>query len=267
MSGAPIPGGALRKAHGLHNDHFGMDPDFIDAWGRHVFRFLAQAYWRIDVSGMSHVPARGRVMLAGVHRGIVPFDAIMIVHLLASRLKRYPRFLVHPGLLEPPLIRDFIVKMGGVLACQENARRVLEEDQILGVFPEGAAAAFSRYSDLYQLRKFRYRFVRIALACQTPIIPFVAVGPGEVLPVLAQVKWQWWRKKTLWPCLPVPASPLPLPTKWRIAFLPPIDIETCYPPDHAADRRSVSSIGQRVRTALREGLDGLLESRKSIFFG
>ena len=81
-------------------DDFGMDKDYINAFGRTLFKLLHDRYWRVEVEGLGHVPERGRAVLVGVHRGFMPWDAVMTLHLLARELGRYPRFLIHPGLIK-----------------------------------------------------------------------------------------------------------------------------------------------------------------------
>ena len=90
-------------ARRLAFDDFGMDTSYIDAWRRRLFTFLHDYYWRIEVKGMEHIPRQGRAVLAGTHRGFMPFDGMMILHLVAQKVGRYVRFLIHPGLTQNPV--------------------------------------------------------------------------------------------------------------------------------------------------------------------
>src|SRR5262249_40211308 len=65
-------------------DPFGMDREYIDAYGRSLFRFLERYYWRIEVDGVRHLAAAGRAVLVGVHRGFMPWDGVMAVHLVVQ---------------------------------------------------------------------------------------------------------------------------------------------------------------------------------------
>jgi 1-acyl-sn-glycerol-3-phosphate acyltransferase/nucleoside-diphosphate-sugar epimerase len=260
------------KIVGRNYDPFGMDKDYIDVFSRTLFTFLERYYWRIEVAGFENVPLDGRAMLVGVHRGFMPWDGVMALHLMARRIGRYPRFLVHPGLLKFPFLFNFIRRLGGVIACRENADYLLERDEILGMFPEGVRGAFSLYRDAYRLGKFgRDEFVKMALRNRAPIVPFVTVGSAEVFPILKKFEWRWWKRLTDWPCLPItptfPLLPLPLPSKWHTQFLKAIHIEDRYPPDAAGDPRIVRAISQEVRERLQESMDGMLARRRSIFHG
>src|SRR5947209_24088 len=198
-------------------DDFGMDKDYINAFGRTLFKFLHDRYWRVEVEGLGHVPVEGRAVLVGVHRGFMPWDAVMTLHLLARELGRYPRFLIHPGLIKFPFLFNFHTKLGGVIACQENADRVLSRDRILAIYPEGIRGAFALYRDAYRLGKFgRDEFVKMALRHRAPIVPFITVGSAETFPILGKLDWGWWKRRTEWPFFPLtptwPLAPSPSPS-------------------------------------------------------
>ncbi len=251
-------------------DDFGMDKRTIAALGRTLFRFLHDVYWRVEVRGLEHVPARGRALLAGVHRGHQPWDGVMALHLLVRELGRYPRFLVHPALLKHPFLAPYMIKCGGIPACRENAAWVLRRDELLAIFPEGIRGAFTRYRDAYKLGRFgRDEFVKIALRQRAPIVPFVTVGSAEIFPILGKIKWRWWQRWSEWPCLPITPtmSLLPLPSKWHTRFLAPIHVEERYGPEAAGDRSVVRSISLQVRERMEEAIAEMLRRRKSIFYG
>lgn len=253
-------------------DDFGMDKGYIDAFGRTLFKFLHDRYWRVEVAGLEHVPARGRAVLVGVHRGFMPWDAVMTLHLLARELGRYPRFLIHPGLVRFPFLFNFHTKLGGVIACQENADRVLERGDILAIYPEGIRGAFALYRDAYRLGKFgRDEFVKVALRHRAPIVPFVTVGSAETFPIIGKLNWGWWKRQTEWPFFPItptwPLVPVPLPSKWHTLYLPPLNVEDRYPPEAADDPETVRAVSREVRARMEEALADIHRRRKSIFFG
>jgi 1-acyl-sn-glycerol-3-phosphate acyltransferase/nucleoside-diphosphate-sugar epimerase len=258
-------------ARRLAFDDFGMDPSYIDAWRRWLFTFLHDYYWRIEVQGMTHIPRQGRAILTGTHRGFMPFDGLMILHLIAQKVGRYVRFLIHPGLTKTPFPFNWW-KLGGVNACQENADYVLQHDELLGYFPEGVQGAFRYYRDAYRLGKFgRDEYVKAALRNRAPIVPFVTVGSAEIFPIIAKLHWPWWQRISMWPCIPIappfPLLPLPLPSKWHTQFLEPLHIERHYAPEAANDAATVRAISQEVRTRMQDAIDDMHKRRKSIFFG
>ncbi|OLE53193.1 MAG: hypothetical protein AUG51_14465 [Acidobacteria bacterium 13_1_20CM_3_53_8] len=256
----------------LEFDDYGMDRQYIAAFGRTLFKFLHDRYWRVEVKGLNHVPREGRAVLVGVHRGFMPWDAVMTLYLIARNLGRYPRFLIHPGLIKFPFLFNFHTKLGGIIACQENADYVLERDEMLAIYPEGIRGAFSLYRDAYRLGKFgRDEYVKMALRNRAPIIPFVTIGSAETFPIIGKLNWNWWKRHTEWPFFPLtltwPLVPVPLPSKWHTQFLPPIHIEHRYPPEAADDAATVRVISREIRGRLEETIAEMRSRRKSIFFG
>jgi len=261
-----------RKIATTAYDDFGMDKGFIAACGRRLFNFLERYYWRIEVDGLGNVPRLGRGVLAGVHRGFMPWDGVMALHLMARRIQRYPRFLVHPGLVKFPFLFNFFQRLGGVHACRQNADYLLERGEMVGIFPEGVNGAFSLYRDAYRLGKFgRDEFVKTAVRNRAPIVPFVTVGSAEVFPILKKIEWKWWKRRMEWPCFPItptfPLLPLPLPSKWHTQFLPAIHVEERYAPEAARDAAIVRAISREVREQLQEAMNAMLARRRSIFHG
>jgi 1-acyl-sn-glycerol-3-phosphate acyltransferase/nucleoside-diphosphate-sugar epimerase len=257
----------------LEFDDYGMDKRYIELYGRRMFRFLHDYYWRVEVKDLHHLPRAGRVVLVGVHRGFMPWDAVMALHLIVRDVGRYVRFLIHPGLIKFPCLFNFHTKLGGMIACQENAEYVLKRDEIVGIFPEGIKGAFLLYRDAYKLTRFgRDEFVKIALRHRAPIVPFVTVGSAEIFPIFKKVNWAWWKRNTEWPTFPItPTFPLlpalPLPSKWHTQFLEPLHVEDRYPPEAADDPEVVSAISQEVRSRMETAIGEMLRRRRSIFFG
>ena len=253
-------------------DPFGLDEGYIDAYGRTLFRFLHDRYWRIEHRGLEHVPREGRAVLTGVHRGFMPWDGVMALHLLRRETGRIPRFLIHPCLIKHPFLANYMTKLGGIVACQENADWVLGQEGLLGMFPEGIGGAFTMYRDAYKLGRFgRDEYVKMALRNRAPIVPFVTVGSAEIYPILGRVNSKLVRRVFEWPYLPItptfPLPGLPLPSKWHTRFLEPIPVHEQHPPEAADDPRIVRRISAEVRARMEAAIREMLERRKSIFFG
>ena len=253
-------------------DDFGMDKNYIRFYGKTLFRFLSEYYWRIEDKGLEHVPQTGRGVLVGMHRGFMPWDGVMALHLLVKKTGRYPRFLTHPALLKFPFLANFMTKLGGVVASQQSADRVLQSDELLGIFPEGIHGAFTAYREAYRLQEFgRNAFVKIALRNRAPIVPFVTVGSAEIFPILGKIKSRFWTRYTEWPYVPItptfPLLPVPLPSKWHTRFLPAIHVEREHPPEAARNSAIVKAISLEVRGRMQQAVDEMLSRRRSIFFG
>ncbi len=264
-------GGSVHPAADEVFDDFGMDRSRIDALGRSLFRFLHDHYWRVETRGLEQIPSQGAAVLVGLHRGFMPFDGIMMLHAAARWRRRYPRFLVHAGLLKAPFSSSLIMTLGGIPACRENAERILSDGGLLGVFPEGVRGAFAPYRQAYRLQRFDLEFVRLALEFQVPLIPFVTVGSAETFPILARLRAGWLRRRLEWPCLPLtptfPLLPLPLPSKWHTWVLPRIEVRGRYPAEAARDQQAVRELGAEVRRKMEQAVAWILQRRPSWFHG
>jgi 1-acyl-sn-glycerol-3-phosphate acyltransferase len=253
-------------------DAYGMDTGYIAAYSRTLFRFLHDSYWRIEHQGTENVPRQGPAVLTGVHRGFMPWDGVMALHLLRRETGRIPRFLIHPCLVKFPFLANYMTKLGGLPACQENADWVLGRGEILGMFPEGIHGAFTMYRDAYRLGRFgRDEYVKMALRNRAPIVPFVTVGSAETYPILARVDSRLVRRVAEWPFLPItptfPFPGLPLPSKWHTRFLEPVPVHEMHPPEAADDPEIVRAVSGEVRARMEAAIRDMLARRKSVFFG
>lgn len=273
MDGRPDDRRSVPQGQGqpLRFDDYGMDRAYIERCRRLAFRYLYRYYWRVEVKGADYIPRQGRGVLTGVHRGFMPFDGVIMLHLIITETGRVPRFLIHPALVRHPFPFNF-TKLGGLHACGQNGDYVLEQDELLGFYPEGIQGAFTMYRRAYRLGKFGgNQYVKIALRNRAPIIPFVTVGNAEIFPILGRINWSWWQQATLWPFFPIappfPLLPVPLPSRWHIQFLEPVHVEQQYPPEAAHDPDIVQRINRDIKARMQTAIDEMLRQRKHIFFG
>src|SRR5678816_4916589 len=75
-------------------------------------------------------------------------------------------------------------RCGQVTGLPEHAERLLSEERLLMVFPEGARGTAKLYKDRYSLVDFGTGFMRLALKTKTPIVPFGFLGGGEAVPTV-----------------------------------------------------------------------------------
>jgi 1-acyl-sn-glycerol-3-phosphate acyltransferase len=263
----------LRRLEGDHeDDEWGFDEDFADLV-EPFFGFLYDRWWRVKVEGVHRVPAHGRALLVSNHAGILPWDATMIsVALLREHpLPRHPRFLVLNWAFDLPWISAFMRKVGGVVASPYNALRLLEQDQLVAVFPEGVKGTGKPFAERYRLQRFgRGGFVEIALRAGAPIVPVAVVGSEEIYPKLGEVPAL--ARALGAPFFPVtptfpwlgPLGVVPLPSKWRIEFCEPI-ATAHHGPDAASDRGLVLELTDQVRETVQQAVYANLVRRGSSF--
>ena len=265
---------ALRRLEGDYpEDEWGFDEDFADLV-EPFFGFLYERWWRVQTEGVEHVPSHGRALLVANHAGILPWDATMISMALLREhpLPRHPRFLVLDWAFDLPWVSSALRKVGGVVAVPQNAHRLLEQERLVAVFPEGVKGTGKPYAERYRLQRFgRGGFVEIALRSGAPIVPVAVVGSEEIYPKLGDVPAL--ARLIGAPFFPVtptfpwlgPLGLVPLPSRWRIAFLEPIDTSGLGP-EAAGDRALVLELSERVRATIQEALhDGLLKRGSNLF--
>lgn len=269
--------GALRvespRSEDLASDCFGFDLEFTERVKK-VALWVYRNYWRVEAEGVINVPARGRALLVANHAGIIPYDGAMIrTAILAEHPHpRHARMLVVDWAFALPFTNMLLLKTGNVLAHPDNARALLERDELVGVFPEGVKGASKPYRSRYRIRRFgRGGFVQVALRTGAPIIPVAVVGSEEIHPVLTDV--QPLARLLGLPTVPItPTFPwlglaglIPLPSKWLIAFGKPIDVSQ-HGPEAADDARLVLELSEHVRQWIQSTVYQLLPRRQTVFF-
>ncbi|MBI3890362.1 MAG: acyltransferase family protein [Candidatus Wallbacteria bacterium] len=256
------------------NDEFGLDRAFFDAYLEPLLDFLFTKWFRVEVSGLENVPDTGRALIVANHSGAIPFDAPMILQALRKHhpAHRHVRYLVLKWLCSTPFAAELIPKLGFVLACRENARKLLEADHLVGVFPEGDKGTAKLYKDRYRMVRFgRGGFAEIAMETHATLIPTAVVGGEETYPVLAHVP-PLARLLGL-PYFPItPTFPwlgllgaLPLPTKYHIHFARPIHLKPSAV-SKAADYTTVRALSELVRSRIQRELQRLVARRTGVFW-
>jgi 1-acyl-sn-glycerol-3-phosphate acyltransferase len=264
---------ALQRAAGDYaEDAWGFDEEFATAL-RPLLDFLYERWWRVETSGVRNVPSAGRAMLVANHAGILPWDGTMVSLAIQREhpQPRYPRFLVLDWAFTLPFVSVAMRKVGGVVASPYNASRLLDEDELVAVFPEGAKGAGKDFSERYRLQRFgRGGFVEIALRAGAPIIPVAVVGSEEIYPKVGESRLM--ARATGAPYFPItptfpllgPLGAIPLPSKWRIEFGEPIRTDT-FGDGAADDRALVFELSEQIRDDVQRMVYENLVRRGSAF--
>ena len=255
-------------------DEWGLDWEFVDVV-RPFFSVLYKYYWRVETTGLENIPIEGRALLVANHSGQLPWDGMMvgIAVLTEHPAQRLVRTLYAALLPRIPYVSTALVRLGQTLATVENGTRLLEQEELVAVFPEGYKGTGKLYKDRYKLARFgRGGFARMALNTQAPIIPVSVVGSEETYISLA--KFPTLSRATGIPYLPITLrfpwlgllGVVPLPTKWYIDFGTPIPLDN-FGPEAANNMVVVSQLTDQVRNAVQEMLHARLAQRRSVFFG
>jgi 1-acyl-sn-glycerol-3-phosphate acyltransferase len=255
-------------------DEWGFDPEFLETV-KPFFDFMSKTYWRVQTSGMENIPDEGRALLVSNHSGQIPWDATMIGTSVYNEHpnQRLVRSLYANWFPTLPFVSAFLTRVGQALATEENGIRLLENEELVAVFPEGIKGVSKLFKDRYRLERFgRGGFVRMALNTEAPIIPVSVVGAEEtyisltkVDPIARLIGFPFFPISPTFPWLG-PLGLIPLPTKWYIDFGEPIFVDD-YHPGAANNLMLVSQIADQVRNVIQEMIFARLADRKSVFFG
>jgi 1-acyl-sn-glycerol-3-phosphate acyltransferase len=255
-------------------DDFGRDQEFIDRI-RPLSEFLFEKYWRISVEGLENVPSEGPCLLVSNHSGQLPFDAWMIQYAVQELhpAGRLVRFLIEDWFTRLPFLSSSFRKMGQVRGSQDNAARLLQRGEIVGIFPEGVKGLEKSYRNRYHLQRFgRGGSIRLAMKTRAPVLPVAVLGAEETYPVLFtsgfvanMLRMPYFPVTPLFPWLG-PLGLLPLPSKWRIRFGERIPLGE-FSPGAWEDDILVNTLNEDVRQTIQEMLSEMVQQRRSLFFG
>jgi 1-acyl-sn-glycerol-3-phosphate acyltransferase len=253
-------------------DDFGMDQELIEVV-RPFFAFMYRSWWRVTSTGLEHVPGAGRALFVANHAGVLPWDSAMIATAVLEEHSdpRVVRALYPPVAGSLPGAARVLNAFGQAPDTVENATQLLDDDQLVCVFPEGVQGLDKLFWNRYKLGRFR-RSGSVGLAIRTgaPIVPVAVVGSEETYPMLADVRplanllrLPYFPVTPLFPWLG-PLGLVPLPTKWAIAFGEPIPTAD-HGPDAADDAQLVARLCAQVRDQIQSLIDQQLAARKSVF--
>jgi 1-acyl-sn-glycerol-3-phosphate acyltransferase len=245
--------------HGF--DSFGLHPDFC-ALGETMAAPLYDRYFRVESVGHENIPSSGAAVIASNHSGTLPFDGMMIWTdcIRNTNPPRVPRAIADYFVPSLPMISTLFARCGVVGGSRGNARTLLEEGEMLLIFPEGTPGIIKRWQDRYKLQEWRQGHCEMAIRHRAPVIPIAVVGAEEQMPQVARIPL-----KGPLPYLPITATLFPLPVKYHLYWGAPIPLDKEFTAADADDPAIVRQAALRVKAAVQELIDRGLRERKGIF--
>jgi 1-acyl-sn-glycerol-3-phosphate acyltransferase len=245
-------------------DPFGCDPEAVKLIAPFMM-FLKEHWFRCEVHGIDHVPRDGRFLLIGNHSGQLPFDAAMVgtTVLADAPSPRLVRSMVERWSAELPFVSSLFVRTGQIVGDPTVCARLLEAEEAVMVFPEGARGINKLFAQRYQLGSFGHGFMRLAMETRAPIIPVAVIGAEEQAPAVVDIKPL--ARLLGFPAMPLifpQILPLPLPVKYRIWFGEPIEFEGSADEDDEVVAGHVKQVKHTIQRMIAHGLD----QRRSLFF-
>ena len=247
-------------------DAFGLDP----VWTKYALAataYLHRRYFRTEVFGAKTVPP-GRVLLISNHSGQVPIDGALIgaSMFMDAEPPRFIRAMVEKWSQTLPFVSLLFSRVGQVVGVPENAKRLLEQDEVLLVFPEGARGISKTFDKRYQLVDFGLGFMRLAMETKTPIVPVAVIGGEEQYISVGNVEplARLFRMPAfpVMPQLLLPGGALPLPTRYRIHFGEAMHFTGDADDDDSVIEEKVWLVRATIQSMINRGL----RDRKHVFW-
>jgi 1-acyl-sn-glycerol-3-phosphate acyltransferase len=272
---------ALRGVAGLvtsripHADLDERDPDFIRERLPSLW-LLSSLWFRGEVRGLGNVPDSGPVLLVGNHSGgnMTP-DTTVFTLAFSTYFGAERSFyqLAHNLVLTMPGLA-WLRKFGTVAASPDNARKALQSDAALLVYPGGDYEVHRPSWDRHRVDfNGRKGFLRLALELGVPIVPVVSIGGQETALFLSRGEHlarllgldRMFRLKVLPISIALPwglnvgdmLGHIPLPAKITVETLPPIDLHAEFGP--APD---VDEVYDHLLRVMQDALDALAAERR-----
>ncbi len=250
---------------GQHLGEFGVDPFGYAPESLRVMvpilDFLHRVWFRAECFDLNRVP-NGRVLLIANHSGQLPFDGAVIASamLLEHEPPRMPRTMVEKFATALPGFGDLVYRSGSVTGLPDNCRRLLENDECVLVFPEGARGISKPFHERYRMTAFGHGFMRLALETHTPIVPIAVVGAEEqtinIFDFKLLAKILHTPSLAITPLMPFigPLAMLPSPVKYRIYFGEPLTFEGDPNDDEAVIAPKVAVVRNAIQVMMERGL-------------
>jgi len=238
--------------HGL--DPYGISKRDLVHWFSPL-AWLYRDYFHVRAHGIDQVPPRGRAMLVGNHSGGVALDGAMVLAsmLLEMEPPRLAQGMAEKFLNVVPFASQYTSRTGQFTGLPEHAERLLRDERLLMVFPEGARGTAKLYWERNTLVGFGSGFVRLALATGTPIVPFAFIGGGEAIPTVMNL----YRLGRLMGAPYIPVTPwlLPLPRRVPLAihYGEPIKLTGSPTDEDSVIERHVAQVKDRIAKLIEKG--------------
>ena len=192
---------------------------------RTTVRFVLWPYFRVRTTGRGHIPADGPVILAPVHRSNL--DSFLLSPLTRRRL----RALAKISLFNVRPLAWFLASLGSFPVRREGADResmrvardLLDEDNLLLVFPEGTRRDGPQVAELFDGTAW------LAAKAGARVVPVGIAGSGEAMPAGAR---------------------FPKPCRIRLVVHPALE-----PPEPRAPRSALRAWTAALESALQSALD------------
>lgn len=221
------------------------------------------------IEGLENIPPDSGGLIVTNH-GHFGMDLPVLLSLVLDGTGRPVRALGDRLVFAAPFFRDWAHLMGAVEGEPEIATQLLEDDQLVLVYPGGAKEALSNPQEAYRLQWQGSRgFIRTALRAQKPVIPIAGLGNEELYVQVVskdrvrqsgvgRLVSQLFGDKYVFPVY-MGLGPIPFPSDLHYRVGEPIYLP--HGPEAADDEDIVNELHAKVTTATQALIDEGLRAR------
>ncbi|MEQ9499530.1 MAG: lysophospholipid acyltransferase family protein [Deltaproteobacteria bacterium] len=247
-------------------DAWGFNPAEIRPFTK--LAYFLYRYFHPEIRGIENIP-EGRVLLVPNHSGQLPMDGLVVgmACVLEGKPPRLARAMAERWFPTLPFVNVMFSRSGVVVGDPINCRNLLEQENAILVFPEGARGSGKTWDHRYRLVPFGRGFMRLALQTNAPIVPVSVVGAEESIVSVHNAKTLADLLGTpyfpIHPLLPIlgPLAYIPLPTKFYIDFGEPMHFEGPFDDEDEVIDKKVRDVMDRIQSMI----DHRRQERPSIF--
>ena len=222
------------------------------------------------IEGLEHVPRTQGALIVTNH-GHLGLDLPMLLSLVLDGTGRPVRSLGDRLVFAAPFFRELAHRLGAIEGRPDAALELLQDDQLVLVYPGGAKEALGKAQDAYRLQwEKSHGFIRTALRAQKPILPLAGIGNEELYVELVsqervretgvgRLVSKLFGDKYVFP-LYMGLGPIPFPTDLHYIVGAPIYLP--HGPEAADDDAIVGTLHRQVTDATQALIDRGLQERE-----
>jgi len=118
------------------------------------------------------------------NHGFLAYDVYLLILKYYLKNKKIIRGLTDHIVFKVPVLRELFLAMGIVDGINENASKLIENNEMIFILPGGAREAMKSSKEKYKLKwQGRYGFLKLALKYNIPVIPIASIGIDDVFDV------------------------------------------------------------------------------------
>ncbi len=253
----------IHEITGSGYDEFGLNKEQLKIFVK-ASMFAYNSWFRAETFDIDRIPTKGPAIIVPNHSGQLPLDGMLIAVACVTQMEnpRLPRAMVEKWFPTLPVVSLIFARAGQVPGFIENAEKLLSNEELLMIFPEGIRGSGKTWEKRYQLQRFTPGFLELSIRFNAPIIPTAVIGGEEQAPSF--VDYKPLADLTGMPYFPItptfpwfgPVGFLPYPSKYRIYFGEPIDFSEYKDDLPHPDKISghIETVKNSIREMIKKGL-------------